>query len=246
MRKLIAYILTVLYYFFFGLFLVIFHPIQWISLKFGGYNVHKKSVDYLNFFLVSCLYILGTKIKFNNKYQLPENKPLIIVSNHQSMNDIPPYIWFLRKYHPKFVSKKELGKGIPSISFNLKHGGSVLIDRKDSKQALNAIINFGKYIEKHNYSAVIFPEGTRSRTGEPKRFSENGLKMLVENAPSSYIVPITVNNSWKLLKYGGFPMEIGVNLTFDVHEPIKANSLPFDELFSKVETEIKSKVIVNS
>lgn len=246
MRKLIAYILTVLYYFFFGLFLVIFHPIQWISLKFGGYNVHKKSVDYLNFFLVSCLYILGTKIKFNNKYQLPENTPLIIVSNHQSMNDIPPYIWFLRKYHPKFVSKKELGKGIPSISFNLKHGGSVLIDRKDSKQALNAIINFGKYIEKYNYSAVIFPEGTRSRTGEPKRFSENGLKMLVENAPSSYIVPITVNNSWKLLKYGGFPMEIGVNLTFDVHEPIKANSLPFDELFSKVETEIKSKVIVNN
>ena len=69
--------------------------------------------------------------------------PLIIVSNHQSMNDIPPIIWYMRKYHPKFVSKIELGKGIPSVSYNLRHGGSALIDRKDSKQALVAIARFG-------------------------------------------------------------------------------------------------------
>ncbi len=244
MKKMITYPLTVIYWFFFILFLFIFHPIQWLSLKLGGYNAHKKSVDYLNFFLVGCLYILGTRIKFRNPYQLPKNAPLIIVSNHQSMNDIPPYYWFLRKYHPKFVSKKELGKGIPSVSFNLRNGGSVLIDRKDPKQAINAIINFGKYIEKHKFSAIIFPEGTRSRNGVPKRFSENGLKMLVKYAPSAFVVPVTINNSWKFLKYGKFPMGIGVNLTFDVHKPIKASSMEFDKLFKKVETEIKSHVIV--
>ena len=106
------------------------------------------------------------------------------------------------------------------------------------------MLNFGKYIEKNNYAAVIFPEGTRSRDGVPKRFSENGLKMLVKYAPSAYVVPISINNSWKFLKYGGFPMEIGVNLTFDIHEPIKANSMPFNDLFKHVEKQIKSNVIV--
>ena len=244
MIKILAYIPTLLYLLCFGLLLVIFHPIPWLCLKLGGYEAHKKSVDILNFFVVYNLLFLGTRITFKNKQIVPENVPLIIVSNHQSMNDIPALIWFLRKYHPKFVSKKELGKGIPSISFNLKHGGSALIDRKDGKQAIGEIMKLGKYIEENNRSAVIFPEGTRSRNGKPKRFSENGLKMLVKYAPSAYVLPVTINNSWKFLKYDGFPMDLGVHLKFDVHKPIKANSMEFDDLFKKVEQTITSKVVV--
>jgi 1-acyl-sn-glycerol-3-phosphate acyltransferase len=243
MKKFFAYPLSILYYLFFGLFMVVFHPIQWIALKFGGYAAHKKTVDILNFFLVKCIYFIGGSFQFRITHELPENCPLIFVSNHQSMNDVPPLIWYLRKFHPKFVSKKELGKGIPSVSFNLRHGGSVLIDRKDAKQSLSAIINFGKYIEKNKYSAVIFPEGTRSRDGKPKRFSENGLKMLVQNSPSAYVVPITINNSWKLLQYGGFPMALGIKITIDLHKPIKANAMPFTELFESVEQQIKSTIV---
>jgi 1-acyl-sn-glycerol-3-phosphate acyltransferase len=93
---------------------------------------------------------------------IPNNVPIIIVANHQSMWDIPPIIWFMRKYHPKFISKIELGKGIPSISYNLKHGGSVLIDRKNPRQAAGEIIKIARYVSEHNRSVVIFPEGTRS------------------------------------------------------------------------------------
>jgi 1-acyl-sn-glycerol-3-phosphate acyltransferase len=189
------------------------------------------------------LYILGTRIKFISKHPIPKNVPLIIVSNHQSMNDISPISWFLRKYHPKFVSKVELGKGIPSVSYNLRHGGSVLIDRKDAKQALSALKEFGQYIEKNKYTAVIFPEGTRSKDGVPKRFSENGLKMLTKYAPSAYVIPMTINNCWKLNKYGMFPLEVGVNITFELHEPIKADSLEFVKLFEKVENTVKNAVI---
>lgn len=189
------------------------------------------------------LYILGTRIKFISKHPIPKSVPLIIVSNHQSMNDISPISWFLRKHHPKFVSKMELGKGIPSVSYNLRHGGSVLIDRNDSRQALAALKEFGQYIEKNNYSAVIFPEGTRSKDGVPKRFSENGLKMLTKFAPSAYVIPMTINNCWKLNRYGMFPLDIGVNITFELHEPIKADSLEFVKLFEKVENTIKNAVI---
>jgi len=126
----------------------------------------------------------------------------------------------MRKHHPKFVSKKELSHGIPSVSYNLRHGGSALIDRKDSKQAVAEIAKLGKYIETHNRSAVIFPEGTRSRTGHPKEFKTNGIRILIKRAPSALLVPISINNSWKILRYGKFPYGIGNRLTFEVHQPI--------------------------
>jgi 1-acyl-sn-glycerol-3-phosphate acyltransferase len=107
---------------------------------------------------------------FNNKHKLPLNRPLIIASNHQSTYDIPPLIWYFRKHFPKFIAKKELGKGFPSISYNLRHGGAVLIDRKDPIAAVSALEGFCDNIKKNRWSVVIFPEGTRSRNGQPKSF----------------------------------------------------------------------------
>ena len=222
--------------------LLFFHALQWIGFNVGKYKGHKIAVDLMNCALTYLLYILGTRIKFINKYPIPKDVPLIIVSNHQSMHDICPISCYLKKQHPKFVSKIELGKGIPAVSYNLTHGGSVLIDRKDPRQALTAIRDFGKYIEENNYAAVIFPEGTRSKDGVPKRFSENGLKMLTKFAPSAYVIPVSINNCWKLNKFGMFPLEVGVNVTFEFHEPIKANSLKFEDLFKKVETTIKNSL----
>ncbi len=243
MRKLFAYLLTLIYYVPFGLTLVVFHPIQWICLKFFGYQAHHQSVCILNLFLIRCTHILGTRYKFTNEYSLPADRPLIIVSNHQSMYDISPIVWYLRRHHPKFVSKKELGRGIPSVSFNLRHGGSVLIDRKDAKLALVEISKLGRYINKYARSAVIFPEGTRSRTGRPKKFQTTGLKVLMKQAPNALIVPVSINNSWKMLQYGKFPFGIGVYLKLQVHEPMEINGDP-DELIQKVETVITNGVTV--
>jgi len=157
------------------------------------------------------------------------------------MFDIPPIIWHLRKYHPKFVSKKELGKGIPSVSYNLRHAGSALIDRKDNKQALTEIAKLGRYIEKYNRSAVIFPEGTRSRNGQPKKFQPTGLKVLMKTSPSALVVPISINNSWKLLRYGKFPMGVGNHLKFTVHPPME-NTENSDAFFDQIENIVISGI----
>lgn len=242
MKKLLAYPLSIIQYLLFGFFICLFHPIQWFSLNVLGYTPHKKSVDTLNYFLLWTLYVLGTKITFTKNAEIPEGVPLIIVSNHQSAHEIAPISWYFRKYHPKFVSKKELGKGIPSVSFNLRNGGSVLIDREDPKQALSALAQFGKDLEKNNWAGVIFPEGTRSKDGTPKQFSINGLKIISKYAPSAYVVPVTINNSWKLVANGSFPMALGVHMKLETHEPIAVNSMEFNDLFQKVEETIKNSV----
>ena len=243
MQKFLAYPLTVLYLICFGLTLVIFHPILWLSNNLFGYKALKVSVDWLQFFLMRCLNVLGTRFTFINPYNIPNDQPLIIVANHQSMYDISPIMWYMRKHHPKFISKKELGKGFPSVSYNLRHGGSVLIDRKNPRQSLPAIMKFGEYIEATNRAAVIFPEGTRSKTGIPKPFQTKGLEILIKKIPSAIIVPISINNSWKMLRYGKFPMGIGNHLKFQVHEPIKiATCVDKEELIRKVESTISSHI----
>ncbi|MBF6607831.1 MAG: 1-acyl-sn-glycerol-3-phosphate acyltransferase [Flavobacterium sp.] len=242
MEKVFSYPISAIFYLCFGFCLAVFHPLQWICLKIFGYQAHKKSVDYLNLCLVSCTRLLGTRYSFENKELIPKNAPLILVANHQSMYDIIAIIWYLRRFHPKFVSKKELGKGIPSVSFNLRHGGSILIDRKDPKQAIPKIQSLSQYIERYNRSAVIFPEGTRSKDGRPKPFAQSGLKILCKYAPSAFVVPITINNSWKMVKYGIFPLGLGNHLTFTIHEPIAVNQHKFEVLAANVESKIINRI----
>ncbi|MBJ2173796.1 1-acyl-sn-glycerol-3-phosphate acyltransferase [Aureibaculum sp. A20] len=243
MRKLLAYPLSVVYYLCFGLTLLIFHPILWISNNVFGYNSLKKSVDLFNFFLLRCLNVLGTRFTFTNPYDIEINQPLIIVSNHQSMYDISPIIWYMRKHHPKFISKAELGKGIPSISYNLRHGGSALIERKNPRQAITAIKEFSVSVVKNNWAAVIFPEGTRSKNGVPKDFQKRGLLTLFKEIPEATVVPISINNSWKTVRYGKFPMGIGTHMTITVHKPVKIATFTDKELLiNEVETTIKNGV----
>jgi len=243
MLKLISYPFSVLFALTFFIILLIFHPLQWIGLKFG-YKYHKFVVDMLNWFIVKSLLIIGNIVTFKKKSELPLNTTLIFAANHQSMFDIPPLIWYLRKHHPKFVSKIELGKGIPSVSFNLRHGGAALINRKKPEQAIRTLHNFGERINKNKWSAAIFPEGTRSKTGEPKRFATNGLKVIIEHNPNAYIVPVSINNSWKFYKYGSFPLGMFNNIKIETHDPICLTNRNVDEVLKEVETTIKSHIIV--
>lgn len=243
MQKWLSYLLTPFFFMGVVLILVIFHPVQWFCLRILGYEAHKRSVTLISWLLVRCAHILGTRYRFSNPYTLPTDRPLILVANHQSLYDIPVILWCFRKYHPKFVSKIELGRGIPSVSFNLKYGGSVLIDRKNARQSTVALKSLGVYIEKHKRSAVIFPEGTRSRTGVPRKFHTYGLKVLLKHAPSALIVPVTINNSWKLFRFGMFPMGLGVCLKLKVHPPME-NIGDVDALVAKVEEQITRSVDV--
>lgn len=242
MIKLLSYPLSILAYTWFLFSICLFHPIQWVCLRIFGYEAHKKSVDYLDFFLMRTLNFLFSRSKCENIELIPEGKPIIFVANHQGIFDIVGMAWFFRKFHPKFVSKIELGKNIPSVSFNLRHGGSVLIDRKDPKQALPLLKTMGEYINTYNRSTIIYPEGTRTRDGKPKEFAPNGLKILCKYAPNAVVVPVTINNSWKVFKYGSFPLGIGNQLIFKVHAPIVVSETDFNILFEQTHKAIVTDI----
>ena len=239
MRKLLGYILSPLALSAFYLVLLIFQPLQWVSLKYFGYAAHKKVVDILNLCLLRTYYIAGDTVTFINNQSLPAGRPMIFVSNHQSLCDIPPLIYYLRKYHAKFISKIELTKGVPSISYNLKHGGGANIDRNDPRQSVTEILRFATRMTKNKWSAMIFPEGTRSKDGNVKPFQAAGIATILKKCPEALIVPIAINNSWKMIRYGYYPLSTFEKLTWTVLAPIEPNKRPAVEVVKEAENSIK-------
>jgi len=230
MKKFFGYLLSPIYYLFFWFWLGIFHPIQWLAYNLGGHKAHKAAVDLMNFFLVSTCYLLGNRVVFTNQQKLPTNRPIIFIANHQSMYDIPPIIWFLRRHHAKFISKIELTRGIPSISYNLRHGGGANIDRKDTKQSIMEIVKLANRMKERNWSAVIFPEGTRAKDGRLKSFQVGGVATILKKCPEALLVPLAINNSWRMVQYGFFPLSTFEHITLDVLQPIEPGNTGVEQL----------------
>jgi 1-acyl-sn-glycerol-3-phosphate acyltransferase len=240
MKKFLGYILSPFSILAFLLLLVIFHPIQWLCLKLGGYSAHKKCVDILNFFLTSTFYIIGNRVIFIDKQNLPIGRPIIFLANHQSLFDIPPMIYHLRKYHAKFISKLELTKGIPSISFNLRHGGGANIDRKDPRQSITELVKFATRMKENRWSAVIFPEGTRSKDGKVKPFQSAGVATLLKKCPDALLVPVAITDSWKMIQYGLYPLNTFTHMKWEVLDPIEPGTGSVDELVKLAEDRIRA------
>ena len=229
-KKVLDYLLSAVYLLYFGLTLLIFHAVQVVVHTAFGKEAHKKTVVWFNFFLVHGWYLTGSHVHFEQKARLPDDRPIIFVANHQSMFDIPGLIWFLRKYYPLFVSKIELAKGIPSISYNLRVGGAALIDRKDGKKAVVEIAKLGQRIHDSKGSAAIFPEGTRSSSGIMKPFAAGGLMALLKKAPDALVVPVAIRGTGRFNPKGLFPLTSFTRMSWTVLPGIEAAGKVPDEI----------------
>jgi 1-acyl-sn-glycerol-3-phosphate acyltransferase len=239
MKKIVDYLLSTLYLIHFGLSLLIFHVIQVVALNVFGKKAHKKTVDYLNFTLNFGLYITGARVSLYSRTTLPQDRPIIFIANHQSMFDISGMTWFLRAHHPRFVSKIELAKGIPSISYNLRHGGAAIIDRADGKKALIEIARLGKLIHDEKSSAIIFPEGTRTASGNMRPFQPGGVATLLKKAPDALIVPVAIRGTGKLNPKGMFPLTSFTKVSWTVLPGIEPSDKKLDDVLLEARSAIQ-------
>lgn len=221
MKPVIDYILSIVYLLFFGLTLLVFHGLQVFTYDLFGRPVQKIVVDWMNGCLAYGVYLTGSRIHFRQfpdrrAILLPTDRPIIFIANHQSLFDISPISWFLRRYKPVFVSKIELQYGTPSVSYNLRRSGAALIDRTNPKQAIGEIARLGKQIQDRCESAVIFPEGTRSVTGKMKPFASAGVAVLLKKAPSALVVPIAIEGTGRFNPRKMFPLRSFTRMSWTV------------------------------
>lgn len=224
----------------FGLVLLVFDPLQRVSRLFGQ-RPHEVMVGVMQWVLIRTFRLSGMRLRVERSPGVEPHTGYVIISNHQSMLDVPIFGGLLFTNYPKYVSKRELGRWIPSISYNLRRGGNVLIDRGDREQAKSAIRELGRRAQERQVSVVIYPEGTRSRTGELRPFRPAGTLALLETAHDLPVLPTTIDGSWRLLRFNLIPIPCGVAVRVRFGEPIprSADEDP-GELIERARSEIAS------
>jgi 1-acyl-sn-glycerol-3-phosphate acyltransferase len=239
-QKIVGWVITPLYLLLFISILVVFHLFQLIA----GTVSRRAQYAVLNLMNVCIVWniriVTGASFKVFGAPLLPIERPVIIVSNHQSMYDIPMLMWICRGRHLAFISKKELGRGIPSVSLALRTLGSVLIDRKDAKGAVATIERFGRETEAAKQVACIFPEGTRARDGAMRRFKGTGLQVLLAAMPSALIQPVAIAGNWELLRYRFLPVPFGTSASITFLPPVEPAGIERAEIVALIEGQIRS------
>lgn len=147
----------------------------------------------LGFFLLNFLFRIEIKGKENIK---EIGNSCIIASNHQSYLD-PILLGYAFPRPLRYFSKKDMFS-VPFLSFLIRHLGAIPIDREEMT---SMTMRQGVRVIKEGNYLVIFPEGTRSRTGkllEPKEGI--GFLHYKTGAP---IVPVFISGSGRALPVGG-------------------------------------------
>jgi 1-acyl-sn-glycerol-3-phosphate acyltransferase len=221
--RLVDWVFTAPFLLAFGVVLAVFDPLQRVARLFGS-RPHEIVAGLLQVSLVGAFRLCGTRLLVERDEGVSPRTPYLLIANHQSMFDIPIFGALLFTNFPKYVSKHTLARWIPSISYNLRRGGHALVDRDDRGQAVDAIRELGARAERRRVSVVIYPEGTRSRAGELKPFKPAGTLALLDAAPTLAVVPVTIDESWRLLGHDLMPVPFGLRIRVRFGAPIPRSS----------------------
>lgn len=150
------------------------------------------------------LAIAGIAVVFEGLERLSADGNVIVMPNHVSHLDAA-ILFGLMGHQPKAVVKKEL-YAFPFVHYCLRYAGFVEIDRKDKVQSKQAIARAVASLEAGS-TFIIFPEGTRSRTGELGPFKKGAFVVAIQ--AGSTIVPLAVSGATDLLPPGRFVIQPG-------------------------------------
>lgn len=131
---------------------------------------------------------------------IPENGPIMVYSNHQSLADILAILSvFENHFQMGFISKAEWKKLKP-LAKAIEYTRSVFLVRGGGREALAAINESTSLLEK-GFSLCIFPEGTRSQGHEMGAFKPGSFKFAERGGVP--ILPITLDGGYKVFEETG-------------------------------------------
>jgi len=129
--------------------------------------------------------------------RLEPDRAYVFVSNHQSIYDIPILFWSL-PYQLRIIAKESLGR-FPFLGWHLRRTGHMLVDRRRPDRT--RIFGWASRLTSLGLCLIVFPEGTRSLTGEVGQF-KSGLYHLSRARMDAELIPVHLENLNRILPKG--------------------------------------------
>ncbi|MBE5957320.1 MAG: 1-acyl-sn-glycerol-3-phosphate acyltransferase [Lachnospiraceae bacterium] len=204
------------------IFFIITIPFIPILLIIGLFS--KTARDKIAFALVRAvfkiiLFITGSKVEITGKENLPKDQPVLYIGNHNSLLDVV-IGYILVPDLTGFIAKKELMK-VPGLNWWMLLMNCLFLDRKNTRSGLEIIKTASDYI-KNGISIFVFPEGTRSRTGELADFKEGTFK--IATLTKCQIIPIAFTGTADIFE-NHFPKVKPSHVTVTIGAPINTAEL---------------------
>jgi len=158
---------------------------------------------------------------------------VIFMSNHESQLD-PPYLVAALPVPAVYIGKMEL-KFVPFIGWAGWAAGVIFIDRGDRERAIQSIKDAAQQI-RGGKNVVIFPEGTRSPTGEMLRFKKGGFALAMDAGVP--IIPMATVGGFQVLPSGSMRLRPG-RITMLLGDPVYPGDHPDREALS---TDVRRRI----
>jgi len=149
--------------------------------------------------------ILGLNVRYQGLHRIKKNQRYVYMPNHLSMLDGP--LIFKAIPHNVRVILKEGVFRLPVVGQAMKEGHFIPVDRKGKQGGKRAVQKAVSMIQKNNISFLIFPEGTRSHTGNLQKFRRGGFFMAIDS--QTPIVPISIVGTYGLMPRGSYFIKKG-------------------------------------
>lgn len=203
-----------------ALTVMIFSPI--FGNKFWGYYPPKWWSKLVCWFALC-------RIKSFGHENLNPKQSYVFVANHQGAFDIFLVYGFLNQ-NIKWVQKQSLRR-IPFVGKASEIAGHVFVDNSSPKARARTILEVKKQIV-DGVSVMMFPEGSRTKTGKLGRFHKGAFQIAIDlKLP---IVPLTINGSYDVLSVNSLLIRPG-KLELIIHQPISTQNLTEEDIPSLME-----------
>ena len=163
--------------------------VRWRNAEF----VHKVQ----QFWSCSFFWLMFLPVSVDGVEHIQKGQSYVFVSNHQSMFDV----WLIYGWLPvifKWLMKAELRK-VPFVGTGCKAAGHIFVERRNAKAAMESLHEVEKQLV-NGVSTVIFPEGTRSTTGETGRFKRGAFQIALDLGLP--VIPLSLDGCFEVLPKG--------------------------------------------